>query len=164
MKRIASICVLLMVGFALGVSYERWNDHFHFGRKGRGMIGRPPPGGPRGADPHFLEQLSFRLELSEQQQDEIEEVLKSQHQKLESLRESTLPRFEAIQTETAEAIRALLDERQTIIFNALSKDPPRRPPHHGPPHGPPDGPPRGGPPPGFSGFGGPPPPPPPRRH
>jgi hypothetical protein len=106
---------------------------------GLAMADRPPPGGPRGFG---IDKLEILLDLDAYQKQEVEKVLKAQHETLRAKREqlrssqtdeNTRPSFEQMQTEREAARKAtraelakVLSEPQLKKLDVLTEHAPMR--------------------------------------
>ncbi len=126
MKKFINYSVLLLLGFALGMSSSHLVKGRHF---------RPPPhdmkDGPRDPSEHFVERLTKHLKLDEDQKAKALSIFKVQHEKLEEIRKQTVPQFESIREETRKGIRELLNSEQQSIFDSSHGDRLGRRPHFG---------------------------------
>ena len=123
----------------------------------------PPPRPPPGPPPPFTREMDLRLDLSEDQRQKIQAILRESREESEAIRRELRPRLEKNLKATQERISGLLTQEQRATFDELVKEDARRaqrfflegppPPRGGrgwpggpggpgPPGPPPDGPPR----------------------
>lgn len=115
MSRSASI-LLVAALFASGVAVGALGMHLYYFDKlsgGRGRPGPPPPvmGG----------WLAERLDLSEEQQRQIEEVLTDSHRRSSEIRRSLRPQVEQLMTDTHDQVMEILTPQQRLEFERMRR-------------------------------------------
>lgn len=100
----------------------------------------PPPHGPGGpsvhAGPeHVLRSFGKRLDLSDEQLNEVRKVLKGSHEEVEEIFSKVQPELEASFKRAQERIRAVLDEERAKRFDEMIEEweHTHKPRHHPPP-------------------------------
>jgi Spy/CpxP family protein refolding chaperone len=118
----------------------------------------PPPPGLGGPPPMFGPLPLEQLGLSQDQQNEVHEILERHRPELETILRESFPKVRAVNDQVEREVRAVLTAEQRARLDELKRRGPPPPPPGAPP--PPPGFPGGPPPPGAPGFGpgGPPPP------
>lgn len=107
---IASLCMVLLVGFLLGVIIDRYllDDH-----------NRPPFERRRSHD--FFARLSVDLQLNDLQKEQLRILLEATKAKHDSLRKTTGPQFRRIQEEFQQEFKKALDPDQRKKFEKITK-------------------------------------------
>ncbi len=129
-----TILGILVVGVAVGVV----GTHLFYAKLFRRH------GGPSAfMGHHFVERLEHELDLTDDQRDEIEEILARAHDQGEALRHEVRPKMQALFDAIASEIDTILTPEQREEFQRLRESqrgrmerflgPRRRPGAHGPP-------------------------------
>ncbi len=107
------VVIALLIGFAVGT----WLGP---------MAGKPCSrpewkhrGGQGEMKKHMMERFSRELSLSDQQKEKISAIFEARHPQMVALHEEMRPKFEAIRTETDNAIRPLLTPEQLKKFEEM---------------------------------------------
>ncbi len=135
MKKYISYLVLLFLGFSLGLAYphiigkdclEQRKQHKKLAKKHKRKDFRKDP------SLHFINKLSKKLDLTEEQKNKALVIFKAQHKKMEGMRKKVRPQFKSIKDETFQKISAILDQEQKEIFKSIRKKifKNRRPPRY----------------------------------
>ena len=106
-----SLSVGLVVGFLIGVVVTSGLAH-HFQRSRRG------PKSPAA----FLNRLSHKLDLNDEQKKSIGTVLEKTHVKMKGLHEEMRPKFDTIRADTRKNIQVHLNDQQKIKFAAIEAE------------------------------------------
>jgi uncharacterized membrane protein len=120
-KAITVVALVFIVGFLSGIgaiasfqairSNRPWQDAYFFPRQFPRFT--PEPG-------ESIEQLARELELTPQQREQFEPVLRSGMEKIRDLRQKHRPQVRAVLLETRMELRSILNEHQCKRFDELS--------------------------------------------
>ena len=108
LKPFVNLTVAFIVGAACGITFNNFQVH-------GGFRMRPPH--PQGPAAFFLDEFSRDVGLREDQRPKVEEVLQSQHKRLDSIGREMRPKFEEIREETRRLVRELLTPEQQEKFD-----------------------------------------------
>ena len=142
MSRSLSILVVAAL-FLSGVAIGALGMHLYYWER---MSPRPLDGPPM--SPWIGGWMARELDLSADQQREIEEILQASRRRSAEIRQEVRPRVEELMTETSRRIAEVLTEEQRRRFEQLQRRQRHRlergflAPPGGPPHDRPPGPPR----------------------
>ncbi len=105
---------LMIVGtFLLGVAVGTGGTYLFWKHRPT-----PSPSSPQA----LLEDLSRTLELTAQQRDEIEIILKRSREAYQELRNQNRPQFLALRDQTREEIREKLSPEQQLLYERWNKE------------------------------------------
>ena len=111
-KSFIQFSITLLFGFSIGFAFS------HSGPR----HGPPDFDGPGDRGRHFLERFAEQLDLNDEQKAKAKEILETQRQEMDKLRDETFPKFEEIKKGTREQIRALLNQEQVKEFDKLHQE------------------------------------------
>jgi Spy/CpxP family protein refolding chaperone len=150
------VLVIFVMGFGSGVGtsrYLRFGGPFGHGRGG-GPYGRGPggPGGPGGIPPpppsaaRIAESMARDLQLTSDQQKQVEQAFERGAERLEKFRTATREQFDTLKKQLDDDIDRVLTPEQRVKHQAMREEERRRrpPPPGGRGPGGPGGPPPGG--------------------
>lgn len=110
-KTIISTVISIGFGFALGLAAHHWL--------------RPPPHPPmhhlRAKNPgmHFIERMSKKLELNQEQEEKIKKVFTQHSEKMKALHDEIFPKIEKTRKTIDSDIKKILTEEQIKKFDAF---------------------------------------------
>jgi Spy/CpxP family protein refolding chaperone len=116
---------VILAAFALGVIV---------GGVASNLITSPKTAAPPGSVQGALQELERELKLTEEQKEQVEQILSSTRQKYRELQAQVHPRFLAIRDESRSQIKALLTPEQQVLYEQLlsrrDKERERKPKDH----------------------------------
>lgn len=131
-KSLINVCVLILVGFAMGMVASHWK----FEHRGPRGFGPPHHHGERGDkrehEDRMLKMFTNRLNLDDKQQEKVKSILSQGGERLKALHTQTKPKFEEIRTDIESQLRAIMVGEQIEKFDELQEEMKKRPRPPGP--------------------------------
>jgi hypothetical protein len=114
----ASIALYLSLVFLSGILLGGVGWGLYSSRSG----GKGDPCSPEAVRDRYREDLRSRLQLTSDQLAKLDGILEATHERFRAMRDKYRPEVKAIQTEQADSIRAMLDDRQRAEYEKLRQE------------------------------------------
>jgi hypothetical protein len=85
-----------------------------------------PPRNPEEYRRRYVEEMTTRLKLSTDQVGQLQAIMDRTRQRMNDVRERSMPLFKALETEQYEQVRAILDETQRAEYENMRAERERR--------------------------------------
>ncbi len=120
MKRtIPSVVIYLLLVFLSGVLVGVVGFGLY---SAKAVSAKGEPCGPSALRKRYRDELQTRLQLSPDQMKKLDTILGETHDRFMALRQKYKPEVQAIQNTHADAIRAILDDRQRAEYEKLRQE------------------------------------------